>query len=161
MQINGLVSICYMMMASVMKELNYNLFLLVYHSFLLQKQSPRGLLLKGVLRNFAKFTGNHLCLRPATLLKKRAWHRCFTVNFAKFLRTPSLTEHLRWLLVWLLFRPVSTRLLVFSTCFYSFASHLPFQDHKVSTSPKAFISPNITTFGIQNNLSLSPCQYDF
>ena len=152
-----------MMMASVMKELNYNLFLLVYHSFLLQKQSPRGLLLKGVLRNFAKFTGKHLCLRPATLLKKRAWHRCFPVNFAKFPRMPFLTEHLRWLLlllVWLLFRPVSTSLLVFSTCFYSFTSHLPFKDHKFSTSPKAFISPNITTFGIQNNLSLSPCQYD-
>ena len=25
--------------------------------------------------------------RPATLLKKRPWHRCFPVNFAKFLRT--------------------------------------------------------------------------
>ena len=25
---------------------------------------------------------------PATLLKKRLWHRCFPVNFAKFLRTP-------------------------------------------------------------------------
>ena len=24
----------------------------------------------------------------ATLLKKRLWHRCFPVNFAKFLRTP-------------------------------------------------------------------------
>ena len=47
---------------------------------------------KGVLRNFAKFTGKHLSqgllfnkaagLRPATLLKKRLWHRCFPVNFA-------------------------------------------------------------------------------
>ena len=55
---------------------------------------------KGVHRNFAKFTGKHLCqslffdkvaiLRPATLLKKRLWHRCFPVNFAKFLRTPFL-----------------------------------------------------------------------
>ena len=27
-------------------------------------------------------------LSPATLLKKRLWHRCFPVNFAKFLRTP-------------------------------------------------------------------------
>ena len=27
-------------------------------------------------------------LRPVTLLKKRLWHRCFPVNFAKFLRTP-------------------------------------------------------------------------
>ena len=54
---------------------------------------------KGVLRNFAKFTGKHLCQRllfnkvarrPATLLKKSLWHRCFPVNFAKFLRTPFL-----------------------------------------------------------------------
>ena len=29
-------------------------------------------------------------LGPATLLKKRLWHRCFPVNFAKFLRTPFL-----------------------------------------------------------------------
>ena len=37
--------------------------------------------------------------RPATLLKKRLWHRCFPVNFGKFLRTPFFTEHLRWLLL--------------------------------------------------------------
>ena len=50
---------------------------------------------KGVLKILTKFTGKHLCqclflnevtsLRPATLLKK-LWHRCFPVNFAKFLR---------------------------------------------------------------------------
>ena len=44
--------------------------------------------------------GKHLCkslflnkvagLSPATLLKKRLWHRCFPVNFATFLRTPFL-----------------------------------------------------------------------
>ena len=55
---------------------------------------------KGVLRNFTKFTGKHLCqslffnkvadLRLATFLKKRLWHRCFPVIFAKFLRTPFL-----------------------------------------------------------------------
>ena len=28
--------------------------------------------------------------RPATLLKKRLWHRCFPVNFAKFLWAPFL-----------------------------------------------------------------------
>ena len=28
--------------------------------------------------------------RPATLLKKKLWHRCFSVNSAKFLRTPFL-----------------------------------------------------------------------
>ena len=32
--------------------------------------------------------------RPANLLKKRLWHRCSPVNFAKFLRTPFFTEHL-------------------------------------------------------------------
>ena len=31
-----------------------------------------------------------LGLRPATLLKKRLWHRYFHLNFAKFLRTPFL-----------------------------------------------------------------------
>ena len=29
-------------------------------------------------------------LRPATLFKKRLWHRCFLVNVVKFLRTPFL-----------------------------------------------------------------------
>ena len=52
---------------------------------------------KGVLRNFKTFIGKHLCrslffnkvagLSPATLLK-RLWHRRFSVNFVKFLRTP-------------------------------------------------------------------------
>ena len=63
---------------------------------------------KIVLRNFAKFTGKHLCqglffnkvagLTPTTLFKKRLWRRCFPVNFAKFLRTPFIIEHLWWLL---------------------------------------------------------------
>ena len=29
----------------------------------------------------------------------RLWHRCYSVNFAKFLRTPFFIEHLRWLLL--------------------------------------------------------------
>ena len=59
---------------------------------------------KGVLGNFAKFTGRGLWqslffnkvagLRPVTLLKKRLWHRGCPMNFAKFLRTPFFTEHL-------------------------------------------------------------------
>ena len=40
-----------------------------------------------------------LRLRPATLSKKKIWYRCFPVNVAKFLRTPFLAEHLRWLLL--------------------------------------------------------------
>ena len=66
----------------------------------IQKQPPEVFFKKGVLRSCAKFTGKHMCqsfslnkdagLRPATLLKKRLWHRYFPVNFAKFLRTPFL-----------------------------------------------------------------------
>ena len=51
---------------------------------------------KVFLRNFTKFTGKHLCqslffnkvagFRPATLLKKSLWQRCFLLNFAIFLR---------------------------------------------------------------------------
>ena len=32
-------------------------------------------------------------LRPAYLLNKRLWHRCFPVNFAKFLRTTTSFTH--------------------------------------------------------------------
>ena len=52
---------------------------------------------KDVLKNIAKFTGKHLCQSlffnkvtacpsPSTLLKKRIWLRCFSVNFAKLLK---------------------------------------------------------------------------
>ena len=59
--------------------------------------------------SFVKFTTKHLCwsvffdkvagLKSLTLLEKRLQHRCFPVNFAKFLRTPFFTEHLQWLLL--------------------------------------------------------------
>ena len=54
-----------------------------------QKQPPK-VLKKGVLKNLANFTGKDVCqsLRPAILWKKRLWHSCFPVKFAKFLRTP-------------------------------------------------------------------------
>ena len=65
----------------------------------------------GVYKTFLKFAGKDLCqnlffnkvadLRPGTLLKKRLWHRCFLVTFAKFLRAPIFTEHLQWLLLML------------------------------------------------------------
>ena len=61
----------------------------------------------GVLRNFTKFTGKHLCqslvfnkvagLRPATLLKKKFWQRSSPMNFVKFLRIPFHIEQLWWL----------------------------------------------------------------
>ena len=64
---------------------------------------------KSVLRNFLKCTGKHLWqslffnkvahLRPATSLKKRLWHRCFPVKFAKLLRTPLFYRAPGWLLL--------------------------------------------------------------
>ena len=74
---------------------------------------------KNVLKNFAKFTGKHLCQslffnkvagrRPATLLKKRLWRKCFPGNFAKFLRKPFLSEHLRRLLLKMLVKQLKIR----------------------------------------------------
>ena len=73
--------------------------------FCFRSSPPELFFKKGLLRNFAKFRGKLLCqvvffnkvagLSPATLLKKRLWHRCFPVNFAKFLRSPFLIKHYR------------------------------------------------------------------
>ena len=86
----------------VNKELNPNFIRKCGVTYLMCRSSrPEVFSRKSVLRNFAKFTGKYpcLCLRAATLLKKRLWYRCFPVNFAILLRTPSFTEHLRWLLL--------------------------------------------------------------
>ena len=59
---------------------------------------------KGVLKNFTKVRGKHLCQSlffKATLLIKRLWHRWFPMNFVKFLRTPFFIKHLRWLLLFI------------------------------------------------------------
>ena len=98
-----------------------------------QKQPPEVFCKKDVLKNFAKFTGRHLCqslffnkvagLRSATLFKKRLWHRRLPVNFAKFLKKPLLTEHFRWLL--LAFQSEST-LYSFRTSYSKQAQYLKF-----------------------------------
>ena len=61
---------------------------------------PRCSIRKAVLKNFAIFTGKHLCwslcfnkvvyLQTCNFIKKRLQHRCFPVNIAKFLRNPIL-----------------------------------------------------------------------
>ena len=76
-----------------------------------QKQSFGYVLQIGVLKNFANFTGKHLCwslfliklqagLKSCNFIKKRIQGRCFPVNFAKFLKAPIFTKHLRWLLLY-------------------------------------------------------------
>ena len=58
---------------------------------------------KVVLRDFTKFTGKHLYqsffFTKVAGIKERLQHKCFPVNFVKFLRTPFLTKYLRWLLL--------------------------------------------------------------
>ena len=79
---------------------------------------------KCVLSNFSKFSEKHLCQKLffnkvaglwqftrdvlwkrllyqilPTLLKNSLWHRCFSVNFAKFLRIPFLQNPSRLLLL--------------------------------------------------------------
>ena len=83
--------------------------LLFYKSDFLNDASPRAhlrdcrsshrrcSLKKAVLKDFAIFTGKHLCwslffkkvttLQPCNFIKKRLQHRRFPVNIAKFLRT--------------------------------------------------------------------------
>ena len=59
-----------------------------------EEQPPEEFCKKGILRDFAKFTGKRLCQSP--FFNKVAG---FPVNFAKFLKTPILAEHLGWMLL--------------------------------------------------------------
>ena len=59
----------------------------------------------GALKNFAMFTGKHLCWclllmkLKSNFVKKKLQHRCFCVNIAKFLRACFFKKHLWWLLL--------------------------------------------------------------
>ena len=54
---------------------------------------------KKVLLKVSQNSQKNTCARVSTLLKKRLWHKCFPVNFAKFLRTSFIIEHLWRLLL--------------------------------------------------------------
>ena len=41
-------------------------------------------------------------LQARNVIKKKLQQRCFPVKFAEYLRTPFFTEHLRWLLLYLI-----------------------------------------------------------
>ena len=54
---------------------------------------------KGVLKNI--YSQAKICARLSFLTKLQACgHRCFPLDFAKFLRTPLFIEHFWWLLLW-------------------------------------------------------------
>ena len=66
------------------------------------RSSRRGVLYEKVFFEISQNSQENTCgrvLRPATLLKKRPWYKCFPVNFVKNLRTPFFIEHLWWLLL--------------------------------------------------------------
>ena len=70
---------------------------------------------------------DHRQLRPANLLKKRLWDRCFPVNFPKFVKAAFFIEHLRLLLLTLALTHyyfAVTSLLVCDHC----ATTLPFHE---------------------------------
>ena len=62
----------------------------------------------GVLKNLTVFTETPVLEsllnkvvgpKACNFFKKKFQHRCFPVNFAKFLRTAFFIKHLRWLLL--------------------------------------------------------------
>ena len=76
-----------------------------------KKENFNVVFVEAVVQACSKFTGKHLCqsllfnkvagLRPATLLRRILWHRCFPVNFMKFLRRPFLQNTFVLLLLFL------------------------------------------------------------
>ena len=70
----------------------------------MQKQHRECSIRKGILRNFARFTGKQMCqilvfnkvagLRPATLLKKEAHAQVFSCEFCEISKNTFFAEHL-------------------------------------------------------------------
>ena len=76
----------------------------------ISEAATRGVLWKKVFLEISQNSQENTCprvsffnkvvgLRPAILLNKRVWHRCFPVKFVKFLRTPFLQNTSRRLLL--------------------------------------------------------------
>ena len=109
------------------------------YSLRLRSSHQRCSMKKGILKNFPKFTGKHLRqnlffnkvagLRPASLLKKRLFHRCFHVNFAKTFKNIFFTKHLRTtasdgFLNWHIYmNQESTLIILWLACSYRFLHH--------------------------------------
>ena len=80
---------------SVKQKIKSNYLEIFWICFDILKSSHRKCSVKyGLLKNFAKFTGKHLCwslfagLKGWNFIKKRIQHKCFSVKIAKSLRTP-------------------------------------------------------------------------
>ena len=75
----------------------------IFQGFQLETEvATRGILCSMVFLKISQNSRENTCARisffnkvagwSSTLLKKRLWHSCFPVNFAKFLRTPFLQK---------------------------------------------------------------------
>ena len=74
-----------------------------------QKKPPKLIYIKKVFLRNSQNSQENICarvffkkvkgVRPGTLLKNKLWHRCFPVNFAKFLRAPVLQNSYERLLL--------------------------------------------------------------
>ena len=69
------------------------------------------LMQRSLLKLLSKIRSSHR--RPATLLEKWLWHRCFPMNFVKFWRTSFSTHCVKsvqiWSFFWSLFSHIRTR----------------------------------------------------
>ena len=95
-----------------------------FFDFQYRSSRPEVFYKKGLLRNFAKCAGKRLC--ESFFFNKVAGlrHGCFPVNFTKFLRTPFLIEHLRWLLLSVVRTPSHESIIPSRICYYLFAAEI-------------------------------------
>ena len=96
------------------------------YSFVSPEAATRGVLYEKVFLEISRS-----CLRPATLLRKRLWHKCFPVNFVKFLRRSFLQS-----------TSGGVVLLVFLTSFGNLAWKVV-NDYSITTNRKTKVRLNI------------------
>ena len=97
--VNQIICILYILTITLCKCAIIGVFTLLHVHFSYRSSRPEVFCKWGLLE-ISQNSQENTCVRvffnkvagltPATLLKKRLWYRCFPVNFAKFLRTPSV-----------------------------------------------------------------------
>ena len=63
------------------------------------RSSHRRCFIKKVFLKISQYSQENTCLKACNFIKKRLQHRHFSVNIAKFLRTPILKNICKWLLL--------------------------------------------------------------
>ena len=90
-------------------------------------------------------------LQARPLLKKRLWHRCFPVNFAKFLRTPFLQNTSGRLLLFLLEINSDFTYSYLKTALCPPPFPLSYLDHDVEiTDSKIFSQSSLSNFTLRS-----------